>query len=955
MKTRWSDRYIFFLFFACLLTYGYFYNGASWNQNSRLDAIYAFSEPGHPEFRTFRIDRFIWDSVKAKNTGDWAYVNGHYYSNKAPGIILLGIPAYELILAIESILALPASFQLETFNGYLLNFLLTIIPISLGIVFFYLLLKELKYSEASSKILSLTLAFGTLAFSFSTQLWGHTTALGLLCIGLYLLFGSTTRISLILAGVLLSLASICDFVFIFIAGACVVFKLLENPRAAANIILGSLPAIIALFAYNYLTTGSYLSSPIQFSNAQFLEPATGLFAFVGRFSFSKIFELTFGLERGLFLYAPILLTSLAYFFSPTLPSYSERLRRLKFFALFVIILILILNSFFNGWHGGSSAGPRYLMGTLPFWILLIPEQLSTKLAFKVLLVISILIQTVVAAINPVIPEQIARPLQEWVFPQFLSGYMSPLQLPIRNQELNPNWASLSHLSTFNVGELLGIRGLLSLLPLIIILTALTLWQRRKLAWSGSVILVLFLLHIIYPGEIPWLSDEPKLIASAYKLNQLGEIASTGLRGSLGLVYGNFPTIVYQLLLLIFISILSIAFVKTALVLGITIYALQKISKSLNWDWQLSLFFLVSPYLFLFNRILWDNPFLIPLSAVLFWQSLEFLQLPKIRTLLVITILTYLMVQTHLLAALTLIPLLFCLMFFQRQYLQKNWEIVLLLFAFGLMCLTPYLLNTLASISAPTNIKSGNPFNSIFFIGTSFFSFNTFIKQYLPSLEFWQNSWTILSWNALLATVILVLFILGIIKLISQYHLNLRDNYKERANQNFILSCLIVVIFSALGLLIVGITPQAHYLNALWLPSLILVVFGLRTLPNQFSKAITLASLMTFLIFVCCFYSEIKSVRGSKSMFFGSSLIEQLRLAKAISEKPANSTYMLANKQYQLFPEGLETLLLTKQFPRNQTSTTPAPKYQIRYPENNCCQLILTPLASDLEIIALSPK
>ena len=955
MKTRWSDRYIFFLFFACLLTYGYFYNGASWNQNSRLNAIFAFSEPGHPEYRTFKIDRFVWDAEKAKNTGDWAFVRGHYYSNKAPGTILLGIPLYEVMLSVESILELPQSFQLETLNGYLLNFMLSVIPISVGVVFFYLLLRELKYSEESSKLLSLALAFGTLTFSFSTQLWGHTTALGFLCVALYLLFGSASKTKLILAGLFLGLASICDFVFIFISCACVLYKLSQHPRSAASIILGSIPSILALLSYNFLTTGDYFSSPIEFSNPQFLEPASGFLAFVGRFSFEKIYLLTFGLDRGLFLFSPILLCSFAYFFISTKNASANTLVRLKIFSLLVVILVLVLNSFFNGWHGGSCAGPRYLMGTIPFWILLIPEQLSTKIVFKVLLLISISIQTIVAAVNPVIPEQISKPLQEWVFPQFLSGYMSPLQLPIRNQELSPDWSMLSHLSTFNLGELLGIRGLLSLVPLLLMLSCLTLCYLRKLTWPAVAVFGLFFVHIIYPGEIPWLSDEPKLIANAYKLNLSGELASAGLKGSLGLVYGNFPTIIYQLLLLFFSSILSVAFVKTTLALAITIYALQKISNLLNWNWQLSLFFLISPYLFLYNRILWDNPFLIPLSAVIFWQSIKFLHLPKIRTLVAIAILAYLMVQTHLLSALTLIPLFFCLLIFQRNYLRRNWEIVLLLFSFSLMCLTPYLLNTLATISAPSNIKLGNPFSSIFYIATSLFSFNTFVKQYLPGLEFWQNSWALLSWNCLIATLVLGLLILGMIKLVSQYNLNLRDNHKERANQNFIVSCLMVVVFSALGLALLRVTPQPHYLNALWLPCFILVVFGLQALPKQFSRAITIAVSSTFLIFICCFYSEVKSTRGSKSMFFGSTLIEQLRLVKAISERPANSTYLLANKQYQIFPEGLETLLLTKQFSRNQTKLTPAPKYQIMYPENNCCQLILKPLEQDIEIIKLAPK
>ncbi len=64
-----------------LVSYAYFYEGGGWNQNSRLDLVRAIVEQG-----TLRIDPFH------ENTNDKAFANGHYYSDKAPGLALLAVP-----------------------------------------------------------------------------------------------------------------------------------------------------------------------------------------------------------------------------------------------------------------------------------------------------------------------------------------------------------------------------------------------------------------------------------------------------------------------------------------------------------------------------------------------------------------------------------------------------------------------------------------------------------------------------------------------------------------------------------------------------------------------------------------------------------------------------------------------------------------------------------------------
>ena len=63
-------------------SYAYFYEGGGWNQNTRFDLVRAIVERG-----TLSIDAY------SENTGDRAFKDGHYYSDKAPGQPLLAVPA----------------------------------------------------------------------------------------------------------------------------------------------------------------------------------------------------------------------------------------------------------------------------------------------------------------------------------------------------------------------------------------------------------------------------------------------------------------------------------------------------------------------------------------------------------------------------------------------------------------------------------------------------------------------------------------------------------------------------------------------------------------------------------------------------------------------------------------------------------------------------------------------
>lgn len=124
-----------------------------------------------------------------------------------------------------------------------------------------------------------------------------------------------------------------------------------------------------------------------------------------------------------------------------------------------------------------------------------------------------------------------------------------------------------------------------------------------------------LLPLVWLGDIPFINDEPLLIAAAVDANRAGHLASAGLTGTYGFIYGPLPTWVYQALTAVHHDLLVVAVLHTLLVTVTTAGALWWLSRSLG----LSLWFapvpLLSPYFWFYARVLWDNPFLIPLGAL----------------------------------------------------------------------------------------------------------------------------------------------------------------------------------------------------------------------------------------------------------------------------------------------------------------------------------------------------
>jgi hypothetical protein len=124
-----------------------------------------------------------------------------------------------------------------------------------------------------------------------------------------------------------------------------------------------------------------------------------------------------------------------------------------------------------------------------------------------------------------------------------------------------------------------------------------------------------LVPLVWPGDAPFINDEPLLIAGAMKANAAHTLAPMGLMGTFGFSYGPLPIWVYQPLVAITHNLVLVAALHTLVMVTATAGALWWLSRTLGlWVWFAPVP-LLSPYFWFYSRALWDNPLLIPLGAL----------------------------------------------------------------------------------------------------------------------------------------------------------------------------------------------------------------------------------------------------------------------------------------------------------------------------------------------------
>jgi hypothetical protein len=475
------------LFVLALVSSAYFVQGVGMNQNSRFDLLRAIVE-GH----TLSIDAY------EGNTMDKSARDGHFYSDKAPGLSFASVPVEEL----RDAAGWPGDDR-PALAIHVLTVAVIGLSSAVAAVLLFLTLLRMGIARLAAALAVTGWLVGTHAFGYATLYYAHQFAAALLVASFCLIHAckdapssSGARWRLAMAGALAGWAAISEYpaaiaaAMIFVYGV-VALGAAEPPLVALRrivpFVLAALPPIALLMAYDARCFGGpfrlgYGSLANDFHDTM----ATG-FGLTGP-KLHVLGEILWSEWRGLFWLSPFLVLA---FPGAALLARRAGTRLEAWLAVGISVFFLLFNASYEVWYGGASMGPRHVVPMLPFTVLLCAGTLDAlgrvraplgtmaRVVACALLVTSVAVCTMTVAVMPELLEQrhirspgpgvdppdMRYPLRTFVFPSFRRGYLGVKgtlpngQMGIASTAPGHDW------DAYNLGEALGLHGLASLAPL----------------------------------------------------------------------------------------------------------------------------------------------------------------------------------------------------------------------------------------------------------------------------------------------------------------------------------------------------------------------------------------------------------------------------------------------------------------------------------------------------------
>ncbi len=363
----------------------YFYQDPEWNGNSRLDLTRAIVEQGG-----LRIDDF--HDTPGWATGDKAFFEGHYYSDKAIGSSILAVPFYFLLLKLASALGLPLGAAVVK---HVLTTSVMASMFALAGVSMYAIAARIARDLWIAVLATLVAAFGSMLWPYSAVFYGHVPAAAFLAFTFALLVIVARSVDQgfgwqwFWIGLAVGMAFICDFTTALVIpglAAYGLFALRGKPlRQAIGAAWPTLPGLLIpwaiLIAYNLAVYGTAL----EFGYSHEVEErfqgimGRGLMG-MGLPTLSASYHISIDPKFGLLWLSPILLlVPLGYWIA-----FRERTHVAEtVLSLYAAVVVFLMNAASTLWYGGSAFGPRLLISALPFLVVplaLLPRGAAWALA-----------------------------------------------------------------------------------------------------------------------------------------------------------------------------------------------------------------------------------------------------------------------------------------------------------------------------------------------------------------------------------------------------------------------------------------------------------------------------------------------------------------------------------------------------------------------------------------------
>ncbi len=410
---------------------------------------------------TFAIDGVIhqWGMVDDK-----AIREGKLYSSKAPLQSLVGVPAFAIARPLLATLHLPFD---ERHVTHVLRVFGTAI---FGILFAGIMLRwcrrralELGAPRDAGTAIGLALALGTMIYPYAVTFTGHLIAAA--CAGgCYLAILELLRSPLgsprwrnlaLLAGFTAGATPFAEYPASLIALPALIAGFVATPgwRRRAQLFLllaigGAAPFCLGLFAHDQMWGSPFKTGYSFLENKGYVQVHHEGFFGITFPKWNALVGSLFSSDTGLFFFSPIMTVGMASLLLRTFrrravardggPIPLQLPRSMAIAGLAGFLLELYFISGHEGWRGGWTVGPRYIIAVVPMLGIWVVEALAVVrmrawiAAFGAL---SIVVTGFAAALYPHLSDVYTNPLGSFLVPTYVRGEM-----------------------TYGIGHLLGLTG-----------------------------------------------------------------------------------------------------------------------------------------------------------------------------------------------------------------------------------------------------------------------------------------------------------------------------------------------------------------------------------------------------------------------------------------------------------------------------------------------------------------
>jgi len=447
------------------------------------------------------------------------------------------------------------------------------------------------------------------------------------------------------------------------------------------------------------------------------------------------------------------------------------------------------------------------------------------------------------------------------------------------------------------------------------------------------LLVLGALRLLWPGDTLFLNDEPNLIRIAFESNAQNVWPRFGIRGTRGMDYGPFAVWWYKIGLTLTQNPIALVALKVAFVTLLTILAILWLNRTCSFLIPgIGALALLSPYLWIYSRDLWDNTFLIPLTAVTFASYVAFLKEKRTWQLFIVALFGSLAFSTHLMSIALLVPIALHLLVSQHRWVLNHLLTVLILGIVFLLVNYPYLTHFVPNYR-PNPLSFGILASFLFpFYSARLFSDVGF--QY-----FLGKNWFLFMDPWALNVVFVLCFILSALAYLffwSGLYLSAKQlftaEWRKKNSHTFQVHSFAWAVFITHICLCFfqRLYSHPHYYNATWMVTFYFLWFGVSALIHRRWAIRTFSAYAGALTVM--FVAIVLSIHwngGSRAPRYGATLRNQMEVAKQIHKYDPASPIEAQSNHYLHFGNSIHTLRI---FLKKDAGILPKKRLVVRYRE-----------------------